>query len=574
MYTNHKDIIALPNGSRVMEARFKQIRRLFGGKPGVAFEVPDYQRGYEWEQRQWEDLWLDIDRINTHVEQHYLGNIILLEVEPGSLYEIVDGQQRMVTISLVMMAIRDAPEIKDSDDMRIDDIINTYPANEAVRKLKLADDDADSAYESIWNGNSSKAEGRIKKAYDYYYDRVSGLSEDELNELINNVVKYLRVVETMAKDASLAYTVFQSQNDRGKEVSPQILAKARIHGAAEDLDKLDRQEVIGRWDHIYKLLEDNLGSPRYQDDLRVRRPMTQILINSHVPTPTQIDKGVLYREFEKILEEYGSVVDFVEWFQDQVDIYLEITSSSYEISGRGIPDDAIRHLQYLNSASTHSEALSLAIYNSIDDDISLQENFRLASILAMRMELGGSSSASTRDAIYTTARDVRNTDDTSEIRTVIKDAIEARTPSDEEIFENLRANEMTIRGIWNFRTMLKLVSIEEERRGPLKMKLGDLDIEHIAPRRAFSNTKYAEWRRKLDEDEFEDRKDKLGNLTLLLPSDHSGLDETSFENKKHTYTNSDVKIAEEVASYDDWNDEKIEERTELLANELISRWSI
>lgn len=558
-----------------MEARFKQIRSLFGGKRGVEFEVPDYQRGYEWEQRQWEDLWLDIDRINTHVEQHYLGSIILLEVEAGSLYEIVDGQQRMVTISLIMMAIRDAPEIKDPDDMRIDDIINTYPANEAVRKLKLADNEADSTYESIWEGNSDQAEGQIKKAYDYYFDRVSDLSEEDLNELIDNIVKYLRVVETMAKDTSLAYTVFQSQNDRGKEVSPQILAKARIHGAAEDLDEdLDRQEVIGRWDHIYDLLEDNLGSPRYQDDLRVRRPMTQILINSYVPTPTQIDKGVLYREFEKILEEYDTVVDFVEWFQDQVDVYLELTSNQYEISGREIPDDAIRHLQYLNSASTHSEVLSLAIHNNVEDDISLKENFRLASILAMRMELGGSSSASTRDAIYTTARDVRHADDPSAIRRIIEDAIGERTPSDEEIFENLRANDMTIRGIWNFRTLLKLVSIEEERRGPLKMKLNDLDIEHIAPRRTFADTKYAEWRRKLEEDEFDDRKDKLGNLTLLLPSDHSGLDETSFEDKKHTYTNSDVKIAEEVASYDDWNDEKIEERTELLAEELISRWSI
>jgi len=119
--------------------------------------------------------------------------------------------------------------------------------------------------------------------------------------------------------------------------------------------------------------------------------MTQILINSRVPTPTQIDKGSLYREFEKVLDQYDSVVEFVEWFQEQVDVYLEISSNRYNISGRGIPDDAIRHLQYLNSATTHAEVLSLAICNSVDEDVLLKENFRLASILAMRMELGGSS---------------------------------------------------------------------------------------------------------------------------------------------------------------------------------------
>ena len=558
-----------------MEARYKQIRGLFGGKRGVIFRVPPYQRGYEWDERQWEDLWLDLNRINTHVDQHYLGSIILLEREAGEIYEIVDGQQRMVTLSIIMMAIRDSPQVEDPDDMRIDDIINTYPANESARKLELADDEADANYELIWEGESEQAEGQVKKAYQYYKDQIKNFDSDELHVLLDNVAKYLRVVETMAKDTSLAYTVFQSQNDRGKEVSPEILAKARIHGAAEDLeDEVAQREVTGRWDHIYNLLRKNLDTPRFQEALRVRRPMTQILINSHVPTPTQIDKGALYREFEKVLDQYDSVTDFVEWFQDQVDIYLEISSNRYDISGRGIPDDAIRHLQYLNSASTHSEVLSLSIYNSINDDISLRENFRLASVLAMRMEMGGSSSASTRDAIYTTARDVRREEDPAEIRKVIRDAIKSKTPSDAEILEHLKANQMTIRGQWNFRTLLKLVSIEEERRGPLRMELPNLDIEHIAPRNTFGNTKYADWRRKLDEEEFEDRKDKLGNLTLLLPNDHSSLDETSFESKKHTYTNSDVKIAEEVAKYDEWDDEQIEARNERLAKELISRWSI
>ncbi|MFK8214403.1 DUF262 domain-containing protein [Haloferax volcanii] len=557
-----------------MEARFRQIRSLFG-KRGVQFEVPPYQRGYEWERKHIEDLWLDLQRIDDQVDQHFLGSIILLEKESGSLFEIVDGQQRMVTISIIMMAIRDAPNVGDSEDMRIDDILNSYPANEPVRRLHLSDETADESFEHLWNGDVDEAEGRIREAYEFYSDRVSELSENELHRLMDNVVKYLRVVETVSRDASLAYTVFQSQNDRGKEVSPQILAKARIHGAAEDLDnEADRQQVIGRWDHIYRLLEDNLGGPRFQSDLRVRRPMTQILINSDSPTPTQIDKGALYRNFEEVLNSYDSVVEFVEWFQDQVDIYLEISSNSYDISGRDIPDDAIRHLQYLNSASTHSEVLSLAIYNSVDEDILLKEYFRLASILGVRMEMGGTSSANTRDAIYNTAREIRETDDPNDIRGVLRAAIDSRTPTDAEIIEHLKANQLNIRGSWRFRTLLKLVSIEEERRGPLRMELGNLDIEHIAPRNTFGNSKYARWRRNLSDEEFDERKDKLGNLTLLLPNDHSSLDETSFDDKKNTYRNSDVKIAEEVADYDEWTDDQIEERTERLAQELIERWSI
>ncbi|MCU4719679.1 DUF262 domain-containing protein [Halapricum hydrolyticum] len=562
-----------------MEARYKKIRDLFGGKRGAVFHVPEYQRGYEWEKKHWRDLWTDVDRIGKQVEQHYLGNIILLKRDSGSLYEIVDGQQRMVTISILMMSIRDTPHFGTEDgrlgDVRLEDILEVNRGDDPEPKIILADEEAEEEFNKLWRGEVEDANGRVRKAYEYYSGEVDGLEEQELEELLNNICDYLRVVETVATDPSLAYSIFQSQNERGKEVSPQILAKARIHGAAEDIDDLEKsKEITRRWGHIYNLLEDDLGGPRFQRRLRIRRPMTQILINSEVPTPRQVDKSELYRNFEKVLDNYDDVYDFVMWFQDQVDIYLQISSNSYDVEGRNVPDDAIRHLQYLNSASTHSEVLSLAIYNNIEDDILLKENFRLASILAMRMELSSMSSADTRDAIYGTAAEVRKTEDQNDIRQTLRDCIREYTPSDGEIEEYLKANSMNIRGSWNFRTLLALVSIEEERRGPWKMEIEDLHIEHIAPRNTYGDPDYYEWRERLDDDRFEQQKDMLGNLTLLLDSDHASVVETSFSDKKRTYSDSDVKIAEEVSRYEDWTSEDIDQRTEDLAKELIDRWSL
>lgn len=555
-----------------MDARFKRIRGLFA-KQGAKFEVPPYQRGYEWEKKHFEDLWTDLQRIGNGVNVHYLGNIILLSKDDGDSFEIVDGQQRMVTISILMMAIRDAPNVADNSDRRIEEIINSYQSNTAERKLHLNDEQSNQDFDNLWQGKTVEANGTIASAYKFYWEKVRDLSTDELETLISKIIDNLRVVETTSEDSSLAYMVFQSQNERGKEVSPEILAKARIFGEAEKLgNEQKRQQVIGRWNQIYKRLEDNLGSPRFGSNLRIRRPLTQILINSEVPTPTQIDKSALYRNFDEVLQNHSDVLEFVEWVSSQVDAYLEISSNSYEINARDIPDDAVRHLQYLNSASTHSEALSLAIYDRVNNDDFLKEFFRLASVLAVRLGLGGYSSADRRDAIYRTARDVRENGD---IRTVLKESIHENTPEDAEIIEHLKANQMTIRGPWNFRTMLRLVSIEEARRGPpVLMNLANLHIEHIAPRNTFGNSKYSEWRRRLNEDEFNNRKDKIGNLTLLQPADHSRLDETSFTSKKNTYTNSDVKIAEEVAEYDNWTDDDIEERTERLATELTERWSI
>ena len=416
---------------------------------------------------------------------------------------------------------------------------------------------------------------RVRNAYDYYVAEISGLDEEKIEGLLDDICDFLKVVETKATDSSLAYATFQSQNERGKDVSPQILAKARIHGEANDIDDLERAREITRiWDYTYELLENNLGGPRFQQRLRIRRPMTQILINSDVPTPRQIDKSELYRYFEKVLENYNNVYDFVQWFKQQVDIYLQLSSDSYEIDGHDIPDDTIRHLQYLNSASTHSEVLSLAIYNNIDRDILLKENFRLGSILAMRMRLSSTSTADMRDAIYSMSAEVRQTEDENEIRETLREAIREYTPTDGEIEEYLKANGMSVLGSWQFRTTLTLVSIEEERRGPWRMELDNLHVEHIAPRSTYEKPEYREWRENLDDDRFEQQKNLIGNLTLLLDGDHGSIDETSFASKKRTYRDSDVEIAEEVARYDDWTSEDIDERTRELTDELIERWSL
>jgi len=563
-----------------MRARYKKVRDLLGDKRGAIFTVPEYQRGYEWKKKHWRDLWTDVNRIGDQVDQHYLGNIILLEKDAGRTYEIVDGQQRIVTISILAMAIRDVGDFEvDEDgglnDVRMKDILEVNRGGSPETKVKLADEDAKEEFDKLWQGDIEEANGRVRNAYDYYVSEVSGLSEEEIEDLLNDICDYLKVVETKATDSSLAYAIFQSQNERGKDVSPQILAKARIHGEANDIDDVEKaHEITRKWDYTYQLLEENLGGPRFQQRLRIRRPMTQILINSDVPTPRQIDKSELYRYFEKVLENYDDVYDFVQWFKDQVDIYLQLTSDSYEVDGHDIPDDAIRHLQYLNSASTHSEALSLAIYNNIDRDILLKENFRLASILAMRMRLSSTSSADMRDAIYSASAEVRQTEDENEIRDTLREAVREYTPTDGEMEEYLKANGMSVFGSWKFRTTLTLVSIEEERRGPLRIELDNLHVEHIAPRRTYEKPEYREWREKLDDDRFEQQKNLIGNLTLLLDGDHASIDETSFASKKRTYDGSDVKIAEEVARYDDWTSEDIDERTRELTNELIERWSL
>jgi uncharacterized protein with ParB-like and HNH nuclease domain len=237
-----------------MEARFKRIRDLFG-KSGAKFRVPEYQRGFEWDEKNFEDLWADLKRVGEGVDIHYLGNIIILEEGDSTTlrYSIVDGQQRMVTISILMMAIRDAQTLNNQEDRIIDEVLNTYPTGGAERRLELYNDDQDNYFEDLWRGDTSDIGGNVGEAYGFYRQKLTDYGDSEIENIKTKVVNNLRIVETTSNDNSLAYMVFQSQNERGKEVEPQILAKARVFGEAEKTDDTTAQrETKGRWQEIYR----------------------------------------------------------------------------------------------------------------------------------------------------------------------------------------------------------------------------------------------------------------------------------------------------------------------------------
>jgi hypothetical protein len=561
-----------------MQATFKTVRGLFTTPPSACFRVPEYQRGYEWDEKNFEDLWADLQRVGERVEKHFMGNIILLTEGDQSELQIVDGQQRMTTISLFIMAIRDHKNRGGSHDKIIDDILESYKSGETQRRLTLYDDADDSDFERIWNKNVDDLSGNIGDAYSFFRNKLEGYSQDELSAILDNIVQNLKVVRTKAEDPSLAYMIFQSQNERGVEVDPEVLIKARIFGEADRADDpADGKFIKERWKNVYDMLESNLSRPRFTDNYVIRRPITQMLINSDTPTPNQLDGTSLYRTFDEALQAASSTMDFVDDFHSQTKDYLQISSSNYDVQASSLSKEEQRQLQYFNSSSSHAEILTIAIINNADDD-SVGEAIHLATILGMRMRLGGYRSSRRKKAVHSAASLIN---DGNDVRESLINTVNEKGPDDGEIIEHVRSNTLPIRGAWRFRTLLTLVSIEENRRGPLRASLDDLHIEHIAPRNSFNDNSrsgrdYAKWRRSLDQQEFDDEvgKDKIGNLTLLDGTDHARIPEDSFSSKRKVYRNSDIRITEDVADYDVWDMDTINHRSKELATELARIWSV
>ena len=70
---------------------------------GKSYTVPKFQRDYSWEEEHWEDLWQDINELLGTDEEHYMGHL-LLQTDNKRDYTIIDGQQRLTTITIIILS--------------------------------------------------------------------------------------------------------------------------------------------------------------------------------------------------------------------------------------------------------------------------------------------------------------------------------------------------------------------------------------------------------------------------------------------------------------------------------------
>ena len=124
----------------LMEPANQSLAELLG--TGVKYVVPRFQRDYSWEQEQWEDLWADIQNLERE-GYHYMGYIVLQRKSQHD-FEVIDGQQRLVTLSLlVLAAMRHIGQLVDKDEEvennqeRLREITGRYINSKDVASLRV-----------------------------------------------------------------------------------------------------------------------------------------------------------------------------------------------------------------------------------------------------------------------------------------------------------------------------------------------------------------------------------------------------------------------------------------------------
>lgn len=222
-----------------MEATPTLVINYFSGfKQNV---VPLFQRSYTWSEKQWRTLWEDvmvfysIDDTNDKAT-HFMGAVVTMparSVPVGvSKFLIIDGQQRLTTISILMCAVRDllTPE-QQGARRRIQQFYLTNDGSEGTEFYKLLPTQGDRlAFGSLIDDSGAPiAESQFKKAYDYFKRRLRGESDEgdkiDPKRILDIIEKRLMVVMINLSDTDDPYLIFESLNFKGSPLEQSDLVR-------------------------------------------------------------------------------------------------------------------------------------------------------------------------------------------------------------------------------------------------------------------------------------------------------------------------------------------------------------
>lgn len=217
------------------------------------FEIPKYQRGYSWDRQNVRDLFEDVREAIESGFSHYLGTVVLFEGVPqGEHYFVVDGQQRLATISLIISEITHRLPKADADFHR-----RFYIREKTDYRFKPLGRDKqyfENLLERVVPNPENKSQRLLKDAYEeigYELDRTKDM------QTLMKAIGRLEIMEFVEKSEGDAIRIFQTVNDRGKPLTNMEKAKALlVYYSNRYLSKKLDGNINNAFGEIFELYDD------------------------------------------------------------------------------------------------------------------------------------------------------------------------------------------------------------------------------------------------------------------------------------------------------------------------------
>ncbi len=222
------------------------------------FEIPSYQRGYAWQERQLKDFWNDLEHVSKLGDKfHYMHSLTLRESEnefESSAFEIIDGQQRLATSLILLGLLAKTTQNKDPKYslINLEPILSYkyYGLSEAFRAITEEEKDLKAFKTSFYAKN-------LIDAHAFFKEKISDTPMETLERMFDALIKKMLFSVVELNDNRIdPFSSFETINNRGKDLSTLELFKNRLHFVAHkicDGKKLEnlQNEINDTYTRIY-----------------------------------------------------------------------------------------------------------------------------------------------------------------------------------------------------------------------------------------------------------------------------------------------------------------------------------
>lgn len=550
-----------------MDADKGNIYKLLNGDK--QYLIPVYQRLYSWEQAQCSRLWLDIVAMQKeNKEGHFLGSIVCIaeKTSPTGVqkYMVIDGQQRLTTLTLILIALRDSvsadSEIK-PEKLNLSFLINQFESGDEKYKLLLTEEDKDiliSLVEKkpILEGTQSK----LLNAYNYFKDQIAK-QEIDPQLLFEATGKLQIVIITLEREHDDPQAIFESLNSTGKELSQSDLIRNYV------LMGMDKDTQKSLYDNLWRSFEQLFGHEN-QDYLMDNFFRDYLTMNMH-----RIPKiGNVYDEFKawKVNCKFSNNEDLCNDLYAFAKIYTDI-----EFAKSSDPQLAalFKEIKALNMSVANPFLMTvirdyqtgvLAPYESLIEIIKLCISY------VFRRSICEIPTNSLNKTFATFENEIKKSDYLNSVKAFFINRDDYKEfPTDKKFGEAFVSKE-----IYKTRNRNYILDRLENYDNKSPVIIENLTIEHIMPQ---NENPCDEWKADLGEDwkrVHDTYLHTIGNLTLT--GYNSEMSDKPFMEKMNMdggFKQTAVRLNQYVVLQNTWNEEKIKERANILLKKALEIWA-
>lgn len=546
---------------------------------GKKLQVPLFQRDYSWDEDNWEDLWNDILSSEQTGSVHYMGSVVLQNID-GKNYYIIDGQQRFATLSILILALINKIRIladndvdKEANRERVEILMNQYIGQKDPTSLRYSsklslNENNDAFYqqrlvafkEPVNRMKLSDSEKLLWNAYLFFSKVIDeqfkqDLSGERIAYFLNEIVgERLMFIQIVVENELNAYTVFETLNSRGLELTSTDLLKNYLFSLVAK-SETDLRQVRTQW----KKIIDIVGLKAFPIFLRQ-------YLNTRM---NLISKEYLFKAVKQMVQDGEQVFALLDELEKNAYVYIALFTPDDVLweNDKEIRED-IRALTLFRV--TQCNSLLMIAYDKLSV-ADFKKVLRAIVSLSFRYNVIAKLQTNDMEKVYNRAsvRIFKSEDIT--VRQILED-IRPIYLNDEDFkryFEHkvMNTNNSATRKLVRYILYKVEAALPNGLHADFEIDTGT--IEHILPE-AYTE----DWSANFSEEEAENYRYRLGNLTLLeSKKNNREAAAKSFEEKKEIYANSQYALSRKIEA-SEWTPKMIHHRQARIASVACGIWKI